>query len=164
MDIGYDLDKFTFSNRRKGIMETKARLDRFVANSAWRHYFPWAKVFHGFANTSDHIPIVLSLSETPHWKSNVRKPNFRFEPMRSRDASFHKELDNIWIETRSCSIPLRNKLQLCADSLLCWNKKVFGNVQQRIQTLKSEIQDLRNMPRSDSTVQKEESISKRLDE
>ncbi|CAM8999282.1 unnamed protein product [Rhodiola kirilowii] len=52
-DLGYVGETFTFSNRRKNDEEVKARLDRAVANNAWRAMFSRETVKHGFANTSD---------------------------------------------------------------------------------------------------------------
>ncbi|KAL9670161.1 hypothetical protein QQ045_007712 [Rhodiola kirilowii] len=45
-DLGYKGSPFTFLNRRRGKKETKARLDRMLANSEWRIMFPDAQVSH----------------------------------------------------------------------------------------------------------------------
>lgn len=62
-DIGCSEDIFTFSNRRLGSQETKVRLDRVVANHEWRTLFPRATVVNGFANLSDHEPIMIYLEK-----------------------------------------------------------------------------------------------------
>ncbi|KAL9664257.1 hypothetical protein QQ045_019656 [Rhodiola kirilowii] len=61
MDLGFKGITFTFSNKRRAELKVKARLDRAVANQGWRDSFPHALVKHGFANSSDHIPIILCL-------------------------------------------------------------------------------------------------------
>ncbi|KAL9677975.1 hypothetical protein QQ045_015813 [Rhodiola kirilowii] len=44
-DLSFRGSQFTYSNRRKGIWETKVRLDRVVANQRWRSIFPEAEDF-----------------------------------------------------------------------------------------------------------------------
>lgn len=61
LDIGCQRYIFTFSNKRLGRYETNVRLDRVVANHEWRTMFPEVTLIHGFANTSDHKPILLFL-------------------------------------------------------------------------------------------------------
>ncbi|KAL9679281.1 hypothetical protein QQ045_017139 [Rhodiola kirilowii] len=38
-DLGYKGNPYTFSNRRSGVLETRARLDRMLANYDWRKIF-----------------------------------------------------------------------------------------------------------------------------
>ncbi|CAM8972072.1 unnamed protein product [Rhodiola kirilowii] len=56
---GFRGSTFTFSNKRKGIFETKARLDRALANQDWRNLFPAAEVIYEISGMSDHSPIVI---------------------------------------------------------------------------------------------------------
>lgn len=56
-DLGYCGTPFTFSNKRKGLDEFKARLDRFVATPEWKNAFPNTHVSHLSAISSDHIRI-----------------------------------------------------------------------------------------------------------
>ncbi|KAL9668594.1 hypothetical protein QQ045_006131 [Rhodiola kirilowii] len=51
-DLEYKGTPFTFSNRRSGAGEMKARLDRMLANNAWRRLFPDAQVSHISATSS----------------------------------------------------------------------------------------------------------------
>ncbi|CAM8877662.1 unnamed protein product [Rhodiola kirilowii] len=77
-DLGSEGGRFTYSNRRLGAEEVRARLDRVVVNQAWRDLFPNATVRHSIANYSDHLPIVLSTVE----KEIVSGEKIiRFEPM-----------------------------------------------------------------------------------
>ncbi|KAL9682183.1 hypothetical protein QQ045_013976 [Rhodiola kirilowii] len=77
-DLGFEGGRFTYSNRHRGADEVRARLDRVVVNQAWRDMFPSAAVRHSVANSSDHLPIVLSTVEK---ESASREKFFRFEPM-----------------------------------------------------------------------------------
>ncbi|KAL9666220.1 hypothetical protein QQ045_000544 [Rhodiola kirilowii] len=45
-DLGFSGYPFTFSNRREGEAEVRARLDRAVATIEWRRAFPRANVQH----------------------------------------------------------------------------------------------------------------------
>ncbi|KAL9666159.1 hypothetical protein QQ045_000483 [Rhodiola kirilowii] len=89
MDLGYKGERFTYSNRRKDTEEVKAWLDRAVANEAWRHLFPTAMVKHGFANSSDHVPVVIYVKATNRANMHQLK---RFEPMWLRHKCF-KEVE-----------------------------------------------------------------------
>lgn len=63
LDLGWKGSPFTFSNNKKVSLGTRARLYRVVANKEWMSVFPCAEVLHGFANSSDHKPIILSLNK-----------------------------------------------------------------------------------------------------
>ncbi|KAL9667162.1 hypothetical protein QQ045_001511 [Rhodiola kirilowii] len=58
-EIWFRGEPYTYSNKRKGEQEVRARLDRAVANISWLQTFPLAVVKHGFANSSDHVPVIL---------------------------------------------------------------------------------------------------------
>ncbi|XP_042968981.1 uncharacterized protein LOC122301651 [Carya illinoinensis] len=79
-DLGFTGYRFTWSNMRVGPDCINERLDRFLANSSWWNSYPHAKVFHGFAAYSDHLPIWLELEgdTTLHYR---KKKLFRFEEM-----------------------------------------------------------------------------------
>lgn len=83
--------QFTFSNRRKGIEETKTRIDRAIANVKWHLKWPGSALLSCFANASDHKPILVSL-EKPGSKRAAGHVNFRFEPMWLREGTFKEAL------------------------------------------------------------------------
>lgn len=62
-DLGFSGYLYTFSNRRKGADETRARLDRVTANKEWMELFPNAAMMNVFVNTSDYLPLVLYLDK-----------------------------------------------------------------------------------------------------
>ncbi|CAM8897072.1 unnamed protein product [Rhodiola kirilowii] len=77
-DLGFKGCPFTFSNKRRGKLEVKARLDRVLANAEWRSAFPSAQVSHITTCTSDHYLMALD------FRSSGRKHKsrlFKFEPM-----------------------------------------------------------------------------------
>ncbi|KAL9662194.1 hypothetical protein QQ045_027026 [Rhodiola kirilowii] len=91
-EIAYRGSKYTYSNRRKVSEETKCRLDRAVANPAWRQIFKDDVVHHLTTFHSDHSPIHLCLT-----KPTVRRSGlFRFETMWTRDQRFKEVVSTQW--------------------------------------------------------------------
>ncbi|KAL2931645.1 Translation factor Guf1 mitochondrial [Bienertia sinuspersici] len=79
---------FTWTNNRGGENNVQERLDRCLANPAWRAIFPGALVMHLCKRKSDHLPILLCI------KNNIRPPKkrkkkrlFRFEEMWLREET-----------------------------------------------------------------------------
>ncbi|KAL9688574.1 hypothetical protein QQ045_032997 [Rhodiola kirilowii] len=159
-DLGFNGGKYTYSNRRVGDREVKARLDRAVANRAWREMFPYAGVKHIFANSSDHTPILLS---TVKKRRATKERILRFEPMWIRHGEFKEIVRNCWNALpREC--PTKERLSYCMQQLYKWSGATFGNVKRRIDKLKEEIQKLRSSPRNEETTLEEARLSDELDE
>nr|POE89570.1 hypothetical protein CFP56_02290 [Quercus suber] len=76
VDLGFFGPIFTWTNRRdlNGLIQT--RIDRCWANPSWTLAYPEANVTHLPRISSDHCPLLLSLSRTT--LSRADKP-FRFE-------------------------------------------------------------------------------------
>ncbi|KAL9663095.1 hypothetical protein QQ045_027932 [Rhodiola kirilowii] len=160
VDMGFKGGLFTYSNRRKDREEVKARLDRVVANSSWRKAFPYALVKHIFANSSDHVPIVLDVEGSEavrHHKLN------RFEPMWLRHEKFKEVVREYWSE-QGGDVPIMNKLNHCMNRLSSWSRREFGNVGKRIKELKDQIQILREGPRTEEFMKVETGLVEELDE
>ncbi|XP_042962668.1 uncharacterized protein LOC122296939 [Carya illinoinensis] len=79
-DLGFNGYKFTWSNMREGSACINERVDRFLANSTWWNSYLNAKVVHGFAAYSDHLPIWLELEGDTNFLHRKKKL-FRFEEM-----------------------------------------------------------------------------------
>ena len=79
VDIGCKGSFYTWSNRRNGDMSTSVKLDRGVANSAWKNLFAHASLSSTFATHLDHVPLVLQLDDRSRVSQlGLRKP-WRFE-------------------------------------------------------------------------------------
>ena len=83
IDLGFDGNPFTWTNKRAGLANIQERLDRGMVNAAWKILFPRAKLTHLTAFNSDHRPILLDSNPLFLYRP---KP-FRFESMWTREAS-----------------------------------------------------------------------------
>ncbi|KAL9675743.1 hypothetical protein QQ045_003949 [Rhodiola kirilowii] len=160
MDVCFIGETFTYSNRRRGDYEVKARLDRFVANCGWRTAFPQAVVKHGFVNSSDHCPIVL-LVDGEMYRRN--KSLLRFEPMWLRHKEFKDVVKDAW-RSHSSGLSLSEKLERCMEDLNQWGTSTFGSVKKKIKDLKENIQCIRAGPRTEEMASLEAKLSEELDE
>lgn len=132
--LGFRGNPFTFSNRRRGVLEYKARLDRVLANAPWRNTFKNTTVDHIATSTSDHYMLLIDCLCNQH----IRKvKHFRFELMWLREKSFHQNLVTFWPSEAGQDIPIREKLNKCADNIKQWNKFSFGSVRSHIKKLRS---------------------------
>lgn len=80
-DLGFEGDIFTWRNNNYRVDGyIRERLDRAVANPAWRMRFPGYKLVNGIQGHSDHRPIVLHVrgSEGRH-RANRHGECKRFE-------------------------------------------------------------------------------------
>ena len=69
-DLGFVGDAFTWRNHHHNLSSyTRERLDRAVANSAWRARFPLVRVINGDPQHSDHRPIIVETGDKvkAHW-------------------------------------------------------------------------------------------------
>ncbi|PON85593.1 Endonuclease/exonuclease/phosphatase [Trema orientale] len=75
VDLGFSSPQFTWKRRRRGVIYSRARLDRAVATGDWAVMFPRA----------DHCPMVLNT----HGDMLDGVRTFRFEAMWIRDIRSH---------------------------------------------------------------------------
>ncbi|CAM8892645.1 unnamed protein product [Rhodiola kirilowii] len=160
-DLGYEGNPFTFSNRRSGARETKARLDRMLANNAWRRIFSNAQVTHISAISSDHSMILFHCTKRERKSKSNR---FRFEPMWIRDEEFGNIVAEAWSSRGEMDMTLTNKLHKCSKVLSKWNAESFGKVGKRIRDLKVELESVRLLERDMDTVAREADIVEKIDE
>ncbi|CAM8920955.1 unnamed protein product [Rhodiola kirilowii] len=159
-DVGFKGVTFTYTNRRKGDQEVRARLDRVVANYEWRMAYPQAVVKHGFANASDHCPLIIYLEDQ---RLVQRRKVKRFKPMWVRHQGFTGVVRKAWT-SQSNDITLSEKLEQCMNKLNQWSSSTFGRVKDRVRELKENIQSIKEGPRTEEMVKKEAVLSEELDE
>ncbi|CAM8886272.1 unnamed protein product [Rhodiola kirilowii] len=161
IDLGYSGLPFTFSNRRVGQMETKARLDRAFGNVEWKSLFDIYEVSHLITATSDHLPLLVNFQKRVRCE---RKKLFRFEPMWLRHCEFRGFLNQCWKRRELSNQDLSTKLKECGRDLTEWNSVVFGKVQKRIMDIKRQIGLLLAEVRTDGVIEREAKLQSELDD
>ncbi|CAM8884344.1 unnamed protein product [Rhodiola kirilowii] len=159
-DLGYKGAPFTYSNRREGEFETRARLDRAFGNEQWRNLFPVVEVRHLVSSVSDHYPLLVEFDKN---KKVHKKRLFRFEPMWLRHEGYSDVISNCWMDEGKKG-DLLGKLKCCRVRLAAWNKAVFGRADDRVSKLKAELERVKNQFRTQEVIEKEARISKDLEE
>ncbi|CAM8965988.1 unnamed protein product [Rhodiola kirilowii] len=161
VDLGYKGLPYTFSNRRPGLLETKARLDRAFSNVQWKTMFDRYEVSHLITASSDHLPLLVDFRK----KINCARYNlFRFEPMWLRHDEFRGFLEQCWGRRDRDYQDLSLKLKGCGRELATWNRVVFGKVQKRIADLKDQIELQKSRFRTDEVIERETKLQRELDE
>ncbi|KAL9678842.1 hypothetical protein QQ045_016693 [Rhodiola kirilowii] len=160
-DIGFRGAQFTYSNKRKGVWEVKARLDRAIANGEWRQWFPTAEVWHEVSGCSDHSPLII------RWKTHrkvSRLKLFRFEPMWLRHSEYGDVVRGMWEGSAGNTHNLTDCLQACGEGLKTWNNQRFGNVRGKIKELQEKLGRIQKMERTNDVTEQEVKITRDLDE
>ncbi|KAL9662142.1 hypothetical protein QQ045_026972 [Rhodiola kirilowii] len=124
VDLGYKGSQFTFSNRREGDFEAKARLDRAFANEGWRKLLPDHELtfirrdlllkgnYFDLNPCGYDMEISLTLSEEDGMKvgdqlkrelDNI-KSQYRSKENIEREASLSKDLEEWLLNKESCEL------------------------------------------------------------
>nr|POF20964.1 hypothetical protein CFP56_39987 [Quercus suber] len=133
--------RYTWCNSRLGEQRTLIRLDRGVANKAWKSMFPKASVHHLAMSASDHCIIVLYLKRKIPTRPAKRR--FMFEAMWTRDERCKQIIENAWDPFRDdTNFRIHERLKSCQDHLQSWNREVFGNVNKTLRMKQQRLQEL----------------------
>ncbi|KAG8371223.1 hypothetical protein BUALT_Bualt13G0065400 [Buddleja alternifolia] len=92
VDLGFEGNPYTWSNKRGGVVNIQLRLDRCLANTPWLSLFAQAFVSHLPAINSDHTPLIL---HTDSAQLGGPKP-FCFKNMWIRDDSCKATISDAW--------------------------------------------------------------------
>ena len=115
IDLEFSGPIYTWTNRKD------ARIGRCWANPSWAITYPEANVTHLPRISSDHCPLLLSLSRTEHNK--LQRP-FIFEKMWLTHPGFPAIVDKAWDHAPS----LAQAISSFTSYATAWNKEVFGNL------------------------------------
>jgi exonuclease III len=117
--------QFMWSNNR-GI-PTLIRLDRVFINHSWNSRFPSSSLSSLTRNTSDHVPLIATIST-----SIPKRGSFRYEPSWALHHSFRSAISHAWTST-SHSDPtsqLVARLKMCRVSCKKWAKRKPSHLEQ----------------------------------
>jgi len=133
-DLGFVGDAFTWRNHHRNVASyTRERLDRAVANSAWRARFPLVWVINGDPRHSDHRPIIVEpgAREKNHWRAPLQ---------------VMKKFEARWLEEEECSERVREAWEWAVEGevnlmeiqsqvlreLWKWDNEILGALEKRI--------------------------------
>lgn len=95
-DLGAKGYKFTWRNKRLNGSFIEARLDRFVANTSWKDFFPKTVASNLVGSDSYHDPILLNLEPDLSRRRRDSVP-FCFEAMWIRHEGCKEVIFEAWM-------------------------------------------------------------------
>ncbi|KAL8555997.1 hypothetical protein ACS0TY_003709 [Phlomoides rotata] len=143
-DLGYQGNKFTWSNGWEGAANIQVRLDRALANPLWRIWFPGAHVSHLIRFKSDHTPILVNCdppSSSGGKNKRHRDRVFRFEKMWMEKADCGEIVATGWARD-NVVLNFSDRTLRCGTHLRSWDEKTFGSIGKKICDLKKVIEAL----------------------
>jgi exonuclease III len=140
-DLGFCGLPYTWDNGRAGRANVRVRLDRAVADTAWRDVFTDAKVFHLTSSRSDHCPVLIETRQDA-WERREQRL-FRYELMRERSESLAAEIRKLWSSNgdRGNLGSIINTLSSMQGALRRWSMNHFGAVTEEISKLCKELDE-----------------------
>ena len=153
-DLGYNGPKFTWSNCQEGEALVQERLDRGVANSAWKSLFPEAEINIDVTTCSDHAPVYLSLIR--HHRHPRHRPHFFFEASWTGERGYREVIETAWdsdLTGETSWKKLDSKLEACTRALMAWRKNWSGPDQVSISKLQKSL--LRLQTKEDARAENE---------
>lgn len=131
LDAGFQGSPFTWRHGR-----LYQRLDRVLINLQWRLKFQSASVFHLPFFKSDHRALLTQLQKK-------KKPNRHRRPFQFLASwLMHEDFPNLMSREWSINGHWCNQVELLQESILSWNKIVFGNIFDRKKRLIRELEVL----------------------
>jgi hypothetical protein len=153
-DLGFSGLPFTYDNRRAGNNNVQVRLDRALADNAWRDIYSDSTVVHLVTPCSDHCPLLWSLARevrTPQVRSCLR-----YEIFWERDAALKEVIETSWkgLGPMQDLGGVTRGLASVMSSLHQCGKRKFGNVTRELARLREKLSSLQasNAPREEIRV------------
>jgi hypothetical protein len=139
-DLGLCELPFTWDNGRAGGANVQVRLDRAVADPAWRDVFTDVKVHHLTSSQSDHCPMLVETRQDIWKKRDLRI--FRYKIMCKRVDTLSAEIRKLWCSTadRGNLGSIVHTLTSMKGALCRWSKLQFGAVTKELNKLCRELE------------------------
>lgn len=145
-DLGYVGDTFTWWNNHQDVGSyVRERLDRAVANPAWRCKFPLVRVINGDLRHSDHRPIIVDVGdrELQRWE-RPREVLRKFEARWLEEEDCSAKVEEAWgmamLEGGGNIMEMQGKV---LRELWEWDKVVLGVLQKRVKNARRELERCR---------------------
>lgn len=138
-EIRYEGNEFTWCNNQTGNRRIWQRLDRVFCNGAAVVDLPELKVKHLHRMTSDHTPLLISMSPQVPFLSR-----FIFQRMWMDHPDFKDMVTQIWAEEvrGSPSFKVAEKLRRLKLKLKRWNWDTFGDLNAKISHIQTKISEV----------------------
>ncbi|KAL8158305.1 hypothetical protein AgCh_002851 [Apium graveolens] len=137
-DLGFSGHRFTWERGRGTDQWIQERLDRGLANTAWRNLFPDAEIKVVEVSTSDHLPLFLHLNKKIYVPKSRR---FKFENLWLREKDCKEIVESSWNEERDASILW--KIHNCSNKLEEWGGGIVKEFKQNLQNARNEMRRFR---------------------
>lgn len=165
-DLGFVGDAFTWRNHHHLASNyIKERLDRAVANGAWRARFPLVRVINGDPRHSDHRSVIVETgaTEKQQWGQPLEIMQ-KFEARWLEEEECQARVEEAWEnaleggQTRLMEIQSRVLKELWA-----WDRTVLGELKKRVKNLRKELEKCRREPISNRQVNREHLLRYKLE-
>jgi len=163
-DLGFTGDIFTWRNNSHSCDQyIRERLDRAVADGAWRARFPDYHVRNGDPRHSDHVPVVVTMEKEVDRRRSGGCSPFRFEASWVQEENCEMIVENAWrLTTEVRGGKVETAIQELAAELRDWSTNCLGDLERRIKHAKKALELCRWSPISHDSVAKEEILKYRL--
>ncbi|KAK6156521.1 hypothetical protein DH2020_010769 [Rehmannia glutinosa] len=139
-DMGFCGSKFTWQRLLVHPRTQRARLDRYLCNPTFRSVFPWYRIHNIPSFSSDHAFVFARIAaQTPQPINPMRRKPQRFESYWIQSPECKHIIQDSWV---SSSPALNCKIQSCLADLVSWNRSHFGDLSEKINSLKKDISQL----------------------
>ena len=130
--------RFTWTNGCGTRVHVELRLDRSLCNTSWFEAWPYSSCIALPRVVSDHTPLIFSASKL---SPSGPKP-FRFQSMWLNHPIFRDTVATCWSSSKFWGCPMYvtvQKLKALKSCLRNWNKMVFGDVHQNVNTAREAL-------------------------
>ena len=146
---------------RGGIRE---RLDRVVANEAWKNRFVDGVLQNLDYGRSDHRPILMCIDEVAQQEFNG--PSIlRFQAKWLKEPNFQQVVEEAWARSgeRAGSDDLAGKLDIVHELLHKWNHTTLQSTSKKLKTAQKKFETVVSGPISDESVKCQKELAAEIE-
>jgi exonuclease III len=121
-DLGFEVGKYTWLNKREGTHFIKERLDRALSNPGWLDYYQVVRVAVLAACTSDHAPLLISFQRN---RPPKRSPRFRYNAVWGKQKVYKEVIKKEWRPKHPQPVSWKDvvaNLEGCKKALISHNR------------------------------------------
>ena len=136
-----------------------------MANLEWRSHFPAYKVINGDPRHSDHRPVIVILDPDPfRCFQNGAREQPKFEASWLEEDQCEEVVHNAWhMAFLSGDVAIADAFRKVGAELQSWSKEVLGDLQNRINKAKKDLNRCRKRAISQEQVSLEQMLRYKLE-